>query len=167
MIEIIQVFNQIITSPYLLATFGAYIIGQLVKLIILISRNRAIRPSQLFRSGGMPSTHTAATFALATVIGLSCGFDSAIFAVAFTFAAVVAYDAMHVRRVAGEQGATINKLIEYQTEQVKILARLTKTTKKPPVISQPYFSRGHKPTEVAVGVALGVAIGLATFVWLT
>ena len=58
-------------------------------------------------SGGMPSAHSATVVALAAIIGLTAGFDSAVFAVALLFAAVVMYDAMMVRYSSGEQGEAI------------------------------------------------------------
>lgn len=58
---------------------------------------------ELYISGNMPSAHSATTMSLTTLIGLSEGIDSVIFALA-ALAAVVMYDALMVRRSVGEQG---------------------------------------------------------------
>jgi acid phosphatase family membrane protein YuiD len=139
----LKVVVDMLSSPYLVATLAAYLAGQVAKLIFAVIKNRSFRPKQLFVSGGMPSTHTAATFALATTIGLSYGFGSAIFAVTFVFTAVVAYDAMHVRRAVGEQGEAIDKLIKND--------------------KHPFFSRGHRPMEVLAGIVLGVLAGILVY----
>ena len=67
----------------------------------------------MFCSGGMPSSHTAATIALTTMVGFLDGFGSTLFAVCLIFSIVVMYDAAGVRRQAGKQGSIINMLLNF------------------------------------------------------
>lgn len=92
----------------------------------------------------MPSVHTATVSALATAVGLQEGLTSAIFAVAFVLAIIVAYDSMQVRRSVGEQGLTITKLLKDKSKSIK----------------PPYYSSGHMPIEVLVGAILGILAGI-------
>ncbi len=63
-----------------------------------------------FRPGGMPSTHSAFVMSLLIVIWRKLGLESPEFAIAFVFAGIVWYDAMHSRREIGEQAKILNKL---------------------------------------------------------
>lgn len=64
----------------------------------------------LFRSGGMPSTHSAFVTSLLIVVERRSGLDSVAFAIAFAFAAIVWYDAFNVRREVGLQAEVLNTL---------------------------------------------------------
>ncbi len=96
----------------------------------------------------MPSAHSATVVAVTTIIGLEEGFSSAIFGLAVTFAGVVMYDAVMVRRSVGEQGASIQQLIKESKSKVKL----------------PRAAKGHTPLEVLVGSVLGVIIGVVVFI---
>ncbi len=129
-------------SIYLLSAFTAWAVAEFVKyLLSAFKSGHWFQPSPFFHSGNMPSVHTATTVALATSIGLRDGVDTAVFAVALLFMAVVAYDAMGVRRAAGEQGLALRKLLK-------------------PGSLQPYHALGHKPLEVAVGAAIGLVVAI-------
>jgi acid phosphatase family membrane protein YuiD len=150
-----------IFSPYLVAAAVAYIVGQLAKIVIQSFKKHGFSWRELFQSGSMPSTHTASVAALVTVIGLKDGLGSPIFAVAFIFLLVVAYDAMRVRRAVGEQGEILRAMIDRDARQEKEIARLTPEDDKPgKKLTKPYFARGHKPIEVFVGGVLGILVGI-------
>lgn len=137
-------------SPYLIAILAAWIVAQGLKYILVAIKNRNFdHIRQLYLSGNMPSAHAASAVALMTVIGLRYGVDSALFALAALFAAIVMYDAVMVRRSVGEQGAAVQELI-----------RLAKTK----TMKLPRAARGHTPLEVLVGALLGVVIGLVVFI---
>ena len=135
-------------SPYLItiviAWFGAHVIKDIVGQI---KGDRYGFQTHLFTSGGMPSSHSATVMALATLIGLKDGINSAVFSVAALFALIVMYDAMKVRRSSGEQGIAIQQLIKEQKSKIKL----------------PRAAQGHTPVEVAIGAALGVVIGAVVF----
>lgn len=137
-----------VLSPYLIAIIAGWVIAQGLKYIFAVVKHRSFRQlRQLYLSGNMPSSHSATVVALATVIGLEEGVDSAIFALGALFAAIVMYDAMMVRRSSGEQGAAVQQLIRSLKSNVKI----------------PRAAKGHTPLEVLVGALLGVGIGLVVF----
>lgn len=135
-------------SPYLLAIAIAWVAAQGGKYFIQVFKTKSLASfRQLYLSGNMPSSHSAATVALTTLIGMRGGIDTAIFAISALFAAIVMYDAVMVRRSSGEQGAAIRALIKEQKSKVAL----------------PRAAKGHEPLEVVVGAALGFAVGLAIF----
>jgi acid phosphatase family membrane protein YuiD len=135
-------------SAYLIAIAAAWVVAQGAKLLIAsVVRQGSINYRQLYTSGNMPSSHSATTIALLTVVGLKTGVGSASFGIATLFAAIVMYDAVMVRRSSGEQGVAIQALIKEQKSKVR----------------QPRAALGHEPLEVAVGALLGLIVGLAAF----
>lgn len=134
--------------PYLTAIVLAWVVSQGGKFLIANVRQwGTVDVRQLYRSGSMPSSHTAAVIALMTTIGLVEGIESGTFAIATLFAAIVMYDAVMVRRSAGEQGEAIQSLIREQKSKVKL----------------PRAAKGHEPLEVAGGAVIGLATGLFVF----
>ena len=131
-------------TPYLVSAAIACLIAQGLKVVFAIHSKRSQGWRSLFKSGHMPSTHSATATALAASVGVATGIQSAVFAIALIFAVFISYDAMRVRRATGEQGIAINELI-------------AKSNAK---IAKPYYSRGHKPTEVLAGAVLGTSVGL-------
>lgn len=91
----------------------------------------------LFRTGGMPSTHSAFVTSLLIIVERKTGMNSVEFAIAFVFAAVVWYDAMSLRREVGLQAEMLNKLQHFRhfTERV-----------------------GHSFKEVIAGIVFGTAV---------
>ncbi len=137
-----------IFSPYLIAIFVAWFGAHVIKYAVAyFKKERRGFRSQLFVSGGMPSSHSATVVAVATVIDLRDGLSSGLFGVAALFALIVMYDAMKVRRSSGEQGTAIHALIKEQRSSVKT----------------PIVVKGHTPLEVALGSLLGVIIGTIVF----
>ena len=82
------------------------------------------------------------------MIGYSEGFDSALFALAFAFSAIVMYDAAGVRRSTGKNAAVLNHLLDglagngfvFDEERLKELV-------------------GHTPVQVLAGALLGIFVG--------
>ena len=102
----------------------------------------------IFRSGGMPSGHSACMTALTTYLGCSVGFDSGIFALAVGCTIIVFYDAIHVRYAVGEQGKALNRLLRKNGDAVL------------PIVE------GHTVPQVVVGALIGAFIGiLIYFLW--
>lgn len=134
-------------SPYIIAIGVAWIVAQGMKFLIVTVRAGAIDYHQLYKSGSMPSVHSATSMALLTVIALKDGVDSALFGIAALFTVIVMYDAVMVRRSTGEQGAAIEALIKEQKSKVR----------------PPRSAKGHEPLEVAVGMLLGLVVGTVLF----
>lgn len=130
-------------SIFILAPLAAWFVAQALKYSIRsITSRRLGKFSLLFRSGGMPSAHSAGVVALVSVIGLREGIDSAVFGVALLFAAVVIYDALMVRRSVGEQGDALLLVL-----------------KKAKVARHPFVAHGHTLLEVSAGVVIGLMVG--------
>lgn len=145
-------------SPYLISFGLAYLVTEGIKIVGIVIRYRAFRWREFFKSGGMPSSHSANVTALAITVGMLNGFGSAVFGLAACFAAIVMYDAMHVRRAVGEQGQVIRKIIERDAKLETEVSELL--TKKPAnKLRKPYFTKGHRGVEVAVGSIIGVGVG--------
>jgi len=135
-------------SSYLIAIVFGWAVAQGLKYVFAVLRTRKLRQlRQLYLSGNMPSSHSATVMALVTVVGLTDGIDSSIFAVVALFAAIVMYDAMMVRRSSGEQGLAIQALIKEAKSKVAL----------------PRAAKGHTPLEVLAGAVLGVIIGSVVF----
>lgn len=135
-------------SPYIIAIASAWVVGQGMKYLIVVVKNRSFgHVRQLYLSGNMPSAHSATVVALAMVVALRDGVSSGLFGIAALFAAIVMYDAVMVRRSSGEQGIAIQQLIKEQKSNVPL----------------PRAAKGHTPVEVLAGAALGLIIGLVVF----
>lgn len=137
-----------IFSPYVLAIILGWVVAQGLKYIILAIKDRSLMGFRhLYVSGSMPSAHTATVIAMMTVIGLKDGIQSGLFALALLFATIVMYDAVMVRRSAGEQGQAIQGLILELSSKLPL----------------PRAALGHTPLEVLVGAVLGLLIGVVVF----
>lgn len=134
--------------PLTLAVLS-WALAQLIKLLITLRAAGFWDWKNLLSSGGMPSSHSAAVCACAASLGWIYGLGSPLFAIAAIMAAVVMYDAAHVRRETGEQAKVLNYMMDNWTgEADDILAKQLKEL------------IGHTPLQVAMGALLGVAVGL-------
>ncbi|MHB1391756.1 MAG: divergent PAP2 family protein [Clostridia bacterium] len=140
-------FVEIMDNKVLLACFTAWLIAQILKILLTFYSSKKIDITRFVGSGGMPSSHTSFVMALSTSIGRMCGWDSAIFAVSLCFAFVVMYDAAGVRRAAGNQARILNIIIEDLAHNKPIANERLKEL------------IGHTPKEVLAGAVLGIFIG--------
>ncbi len=95
----------------------------------------------------MPSSHSAMVCAMTVAVAQVSGLNSSEFALAVIFSAIVMYDAMGVRRAAGEQAKVINRIVD---EVEKNGQEFTDKDLKE------YL--GHTPLEVLCGALLGILI---------
>lgn len=104
----------------------------------------------IWRTGGMPSSHSALVTSLCTTIGFRHGLDSDIFVFSLCFFLVVIRDAFGVRRSSGMQCKKINWLGKKlkDTEVIDEYAPLKEVD-------------GHTPMEVLCGCLVGFFVGLA------
>ena len=129
-------------------TVAAWLIAQTIKVVLGVFREKRFDFRWFVGTGGMPSSHAAGVSALATSIGISYGFDSALFAVVLVFTLVVLFDAQGVRRATGRQARILNKITDDIYWQGKIgEGRLRELI-------------GHTPLEVIAGFFLGVIIAV-------
>lgn len=138
-------YRDILSNNSIWCGLFAWFVSQCFKYVTNGIKNRQWNISHLFCSGGMPSSHTAATIALTTMVGFLDGFDSTLFAVCLIFSIVVMYDAAGVRRQAGKQGSIINMLLNFDLFKDPSM-KFTEIKEK----------IGHSPFEVVMGAITGV-----------
>lgn len=131
------------SNPYLIIPFAAWFIAQAIKFLIKAFQGQTDW-RLMYVSGGMPSAHSAVVVALATVAFKLGGLNSPLFGITAIFAAIVMYDALGVRRVAGEQAVAINKMRKLLGHKEPSLREL----------------KGHRPEEVLVGALLGALLAI-------
>ncbi|MGN0160559.1 MAG: divergent PAP2 family protein [Lachnospiraceae bacterium] len=137
--------NEILVSSVL-----AWALAQIIKTLINFLATKEFNPERLFGSGGMPSSHSATVCALVVSVGIHHGVGGYEFAMAAVFAIIVMYDAMNVRREAGEHARWIN---------------LIATTLQPDIPLEKKFKEylGHTPLQVLMGALLGIAVAFAVY----
>lgn len=126
----------------------AWITAQVMKTIFYLVVTKKFNPERLVGAGGMPSAHSATVCALVVAVARKIGFASPEFAIAFILAAVVMYDAMGVRRAAGEQAKILNKMLETQGED----------DDGPEQQAELKEYLGHTPMQVLAGSLLGILL---------
>ncbi len=133
--------------PLWAAALG-WLIAQLIKTLVSLSKEHKLNLGHLVASGGMPSSHTALVVGLATAVGRVDGLESTVFALAAVFAGVVMYDAAGVRLAVSRQARVLNLMLEdFFHERGLREQRLRELI-------------GHTPTQVLVGALIGVIIGI-------
>jgi acid phosphatase family membrane protein YuiD len=142
----------------LIAALIAWAIAQTLKIPIEYLQTHKWNWALLWQAGGMPSSHSALVVAAAHGIGLSVGFDSALFALAFVICMVVVYDATGIRRQAGIHAELINAMIS------DLAAR--KPADSSGKQKQLAEVLGHTPAEALGGIGLGLLVAQLTWlVW--
>ncbi|MEX2536756.1 MAG: divergent PAP2 family protein [Trueperaceae bacterium] len=140
----------LLANTPLMAALLATALAQTVKLLLVLVTDRRLLLVRLLETGGMPSSHSAAVAALATSIGITCGWTSPYFALAAVFGSIVMYDATGIRRAAGMQAELINDLVNE-------LAHLFDEGFQPQALKT---LLGHTYPQVLVGALLGITSGL-------
>jgi acid phosphatase family membrane protein YuiD len=147
-LEFRDFFKEIAHNRILWTSLLALLVANILKGIFYFVKEKKINFKRFFGTGGMPSTHSTLVAALTTAVGIQTGWNSVATAIAIIFALIVMYDSAGVRRAAGRQAATLNKIIdelfeegEFHQERLKELL-------------------GHTPVEVIVGATLGIMMAL-------
>ena len=134
----------------LVTSMLASITAQIIKVIInLVIFGRFI-PERMWGAGGMPSSHSATVCAMVVATARFCGVHSTLFALAVVIAVIVMYDAMGVRRQAGEHAKVLNDLVDCLQQDNIVAEDLTHNFKE---------LLGHTPLQVAAGFVLGLLMG--------
>ena len=143
------------SQPAFLACLFSWLSAQLVKTLIKLFSGKVHSLKELFelllwRTGSMPSSHSALVATLCTTIGFRSGVNSDVFILSLGFYLVTIRDAVGVRRANGLQAAMLNKIgrlfaAKNIIEEVKPIKEV----------------QGHTPAEVIIGSLLGFFIGLA------
>lgn len=137
----------LVENKLIILSLTALFLAQFLKIPFGYISNKKIDLTRLFETGGMPSSHSAFVVSLAIGIGREAGFNSPIFALSFVFASIVMYDAMGIRRAAGEHAKILNLMLsndnKFTFNQKKLKELL-----------------GHTPFEVLGGTLLGILVGI-------
>ncbi|MCI8622105.1 MAG: divergent PAP2 family protein [Provencibacterium sp.] len=155
----------LLTSNYLINVgFLAWISAQVAKTILHYLVTGRWVSERMFGAGGMPSSHSALVCSITIGMVRKMGFDSPEFALALTLAAVVMYDAMGVRRAAGEHAKVINKLMfGFQFLDLTRLAQEDEEEEQKLIDPEQEKLKeflGHTPFEVLGGALLGILIAM-------
>lgn len=145
---------RLVNNLVFLSAFFSWFMAQLIKTMIFLYRRKNptgkdIAVSLMWRTGGMPSSHSALVTALATSVGYLEGPDSSLFVLSLFYAVLTIRDALGVRRSAGNLAKTLNQLGEELSQGGAQLFEPVKEV------------HGHTTSEVSVGILLGFFIALA------
>jgi uncharacterized protein len=142
--------NQVLWTALVASTSA-----QVLKVLLILIGERKWMPGRVLETGGMPSSHTSSVAALATMCGLTYGWDSGYFAIAAIFGSIVMYDATGIRRASGMQAELINDLVQ-ELDAVLREGFAPKPLKE---------LLGHTYFEVFVGFLLGILVAVMSHQW--
>ena len=142
------------TNPVLLSCIFSWLSAQFLKTMIKLFSRKVHSFKELFelffwRTGSMPSSHSALVTTLCTTIGYRSGINSDVFILSIGFFLVTIRDAVGVRRASGIQATILNKIGQKLSEKGIMDFKPIKEV------------QGHTPAEVAIGCLLGFFIGIA------
>ena len=146
--------KKFLSNPVLLACISSWFCAQFIKTVISILYGRIhslyeLVENLIWKTGGLPSSHSALVASLSTTVGFRNGISSDILILSLCFFMVTIRDAVGVRRSNGIQAQKINEI-----------GRLL--NKKDIIDYKPIREvNGHTPMEVTIGCLLGFFIGLA------
>ena len=134
-----------------LSAVSSLFIAQVIKVILYALSDKTkkqldVVETILWRTGGMPSSHSAVVCSLATSTAIKEGISSNLFIFSIIFAMIVLRDAVGVRRSAGMQAKALNNLGKQSAEKTGLKFNSVKEI------------QGHTPLEVFVGSLLGILI---------
>lgn len=132
----------------------SWLSAQVIKTIINFIKTKKLNFERMVGAGGMPSAHSASVCGMTIAISRSVGFDSPLFAISFLLSAIVMYDAMGVRRAAGEHAKVINLIVKKSKETKDDVIYIPKNKE------QLKEFLGHTPLEVMGGAMLGILVAL-------
>ncbi len=150
-----QQFIYFIHNPIFLSCVFSWIGAQFIKAAIKLIYGRIHSIKELlevmfWRTGGMPSSHSALVTSLCVTIAFRHGLHSDLFIFALCFFLVVIRDAFGVRRSSGIQAKKLNQLGNELKE--KDIVENYKPLKE---------VDGHTPMEVLCGCLFGFLVGLS------
>ncbi len=126
--------------------------GLLAQFIKMFIKQNELKLSfkNLSAYSGMPSGHSAIVSSLATILGLTQGLNSPIFAISLILALLVMRDAIGIRRYLGEHGRLLNILVKDLDEDKMLDEKYPRLLEK----------IGHTPYQVLAGTLLGIFISI-------
>jgi len=151
--ELKSLFENII----FLSAFSSLCFTQFLKMVVYLLTHKHKNPldaiqTAIWRTGGMPSSHSALVCSLTTSAGIKQGISSDFFIFCLIFALVVLRDALGVRRAAGLQSKALNTLGKQAAEKLGLDFIPVQEI------------NGHSMMEVLVGGILGVMIAVGFYI---
>jgi len=140
-------------NPIFLSALCSLFIAQFIKAAIslLKARKEPLHEAMLiffWRTGGMPSSHSAVAVSISTAVALTEGYSN-LFIVSLFLSLIVIRDALGVRRSAGLQSKALNQLGSDLSAKFGIRYESVKEV------------HGHTWPEVFIGAILGFCIAFA------
>lgn len=147
-----SILSQLTSNNVLNIGMLSWFMAQLLKTLLHWFMSKELEMERMVGAGGMPSAHSSTVCSITVAVARVEGFDSTLFALAFALAAIVMYDAMGVRRAAGEHAKIINLIVNRDFTDIKDYFAKGKEQLKEFL--------GHTPIEVLGGAILGITIAL-------
>jgi acid phosphatase family membrane protein YuiD len=145
---------EIFSSIWILSGLTSWMTAQLLKLVRAFKKTGEIDFTYFVSTGGMPSAHTATMAGMMASIGMTEGFNTAVFAVMFALTGVTMFDASTVRMAAGKQAKLLNVIVRAIREEHHLPTQPLKEL------------LGHTRIEVFVGALVGMLVGgVTTWLW--
>jgi len=145
-------YSAVFSNKILQSVIFAYMLASLIKVFFNYLGTDKWDLNVFFRTGGMPSSHTASVTAMTTAIYLMEGVSN-LFMVCLIVSSIVISDAIGLRRSVGKQAQVLNKV----SEEFKHFKKFR--TKRL------YELLGHTPKQAIAGLILGILIAKMVFLY--
>ena len=151
--------REFFANRILLAAGFGWLFAQLFKVLLTWFLTKKWSTERLWGAGGMPSAHSAMVCALTISMARFNGVNTPVFALTVMFAFVTMYDAMGVRREAGNHAKLLNKYLnQMENEKADIDGDGIPDREVDEIELKEFI--GHTPLEVLRGVLLGILVGI-------
>lgn len=149
-----NMLRALVENPVFLSSLTSWFFAQFLKAFIVLLRSSRKSPKEIaltlmWKTGGMPSSHSSLVTALAVSVAFKEGPGSTLFIVTLCLALIVIRDSVGVRRSSGIQARSLNLLGRDVAERLGLGYHPVKEI------------QGHSPLEVLVGSLLGLFIAAA------
>jgi uncharacterized protein len=135
----------VFSNKIILSVIWAYVFASLLKMAFHYIGKDEWDWMIFFRTGGMPSSHTASIVAMTTSVYLQEG-PSSLFMVCIIVSGIVISDAIGLRRAVGKQAQTLNQM----ADEIRHFGKL-KTKRLQELL-------GHTPRQAIGGLILGIVV---------
>jgi acid phosphatase family membrane protein YuiD len=145
-------FIELISNKIFLSACISFIITGILKIIFHFISEKKFDLKVMFKTGGMPSSHTAFVVSSSSAIYLLEGISN-LFILSLVLTFIVVVDAVGLRRAVGKQAAIINNIIDEFMKSKKI---------KPERL---YELLGHTPLQALIGFIIGIIVTHIVFLF--